>query len=150
MKYFNKNTGALVANSEEELNAYLEKEYNRNIEEGYVDAEECSLEQWIEGEDDIEAVHSFSKAKMGEVAEAIKGNKNPDVAAHIMYDTADGDIWVDFLLSGEYKEYHSDTIHEIEWADFQYHTIEITGPFVKVNSKALEHYFENRLKYEIV
>lgn len=150
MKYFNKNTGKLIASTEEELNVYLESEYNRNVAEGYIDSEECSLEQWLEGEDDIEAVHHFSKEKISEVADEVKNNKNEEISAHIMYDTEDGDIWVDFLGSGEYKEYHSETIHEIEWADFEYYTIEITGPFVKVNAKALEHYFVNRLGYEVV
>lgn len=150
MKYFNKNTGKLIASTEEELNVYLESEYNRNVAEGYIDPEECNLEQWLEGEDDIEAVHHFSKEKISEVADEVNNNKNEEISAHIMYDTEDGDIWVDFLGSGEYKEYHSDTIHEIEWADFEYHTIEITGPFVKINAKALERYFVDRLGYEVV
>lgn len=91
----------------------------------------------------------FSKEKLAKVVEEIKSNKNKDLSAHIMYDTADGEVWVDFLMSGEFKRYESETIHEIEWDDFDYTTIEITGPYVKINVKAIEYYFTNRLGYEL-
>lgn len=53
MKYYNKNTGILVANSEEELLAFYEITYKENIEGGYINANECSLEDWINGDDEI-------------------------------------------------------------------------------------------------
>lgn len=56
MKYYNKNTGILMANSEEELMAYYERTYNENIEAGYISSEECSLEDWISGDGEIEEV----------------------------------------------------------------------------------------------
>lgn len=91
----------------------------------------------------------FSKEKLAKVVEEIKSNKNKDLSAHIMYDTEDGEVWVDFLMSGESKKYKSKTIHEIEWDDFDCTTIEITGPYVKINVKAIEYYFTNRLGHEL-
>lgn len=54
MKYYNKNTGALIASSEEELQAYYERTYKENIEAGYISSEECSLEDWINDDDEVE------------------------------------------------------------------------------------------------
>lgn len=92
----------------------------------------------------------FSKSAIAKVVEEINSNKNDDLSAHIMYDTSDCEIWVDFLMSGESKIYESRSIHEIEWNDFDYTTIEITGQYVKINAEALEYYFVNRLGYEVI
>ena len=54
MKYYNRITGILVANSEEELQAYYERTYKENIEAGYISSDECSLDDWINGDDEVE------------------------------------------------------------------------------------------------
>lgn len=54
MKYYNRYTGKLVANSDEELRAYYERTYKENVEAGYIDPEEVSLEMWIESDDEME------------------------------------------------------------------------------------------------
>lgn len=56
MKYYNRITGILVANSDEELQEYYERTYKENIEGGYINANECSLEDWISGDGEIEGV----------------------------------------------------------------------------------------------
>lgn len=44
--YYNMDTHTLVAKNDEELAAYYERTYKENVEGGYIDPEECSLEDW--------------------------------------------------------------------------------------------------------
>ena len=44
--YYNMDTNSLVAKNDEELNAYYERTYKEAVENGDVDPEECSLEDW--------------------------------------------------------------------------------------------------------
>lgn len=49
MKYYNRNTGRLIASSCEELMEYYKRTYKENLEGGYID---CSIEEWIESDTD--------------------------------------------------------------------------------------------------
>lgn len=53
MYYKNINTDAVVAESYEELMAYYERTYRENIEEGYISEEDCTLEEWINEDQDV-------------------------------------------------------------------------------------------------
>ena len=53
MYYKNINTDAVVAESHEELMAYYERTYHENIEEGYISEEDCTLEEWINEDQDV-------------------------------------------------------------------------------------------------
>lgn len=45
--YFNTDTYSLMAKTDEELQEYYERTYKENVEGGYIDPEETSLEDWI-------------------------------------------------------------------------------------------------------
>lgn len=50
MRYINRDTGKLVATSEEELMEYYKKTYEENKSAGYID---CTLQEWIESDDAV-------------------------------------------------------------------------------------------------
>ena len=53
MKYYWKESGKLAFNSDEEMNDYYERTYKDAIESGSINAEECTLQDWIESDKDI-------------------------------------------------------------------------------------------------
>lgn len=89
--------------------------------------------------------------KMSEIKDAVNeihSNKNPDLSAAIFYDTSDSTIWVDFLMQGESKRYHSKTIKKIILDEY----FHFTSGFKKINSddlaKFLEEYLELSVDYD--
>lgn len=54
--YYNMDTHSFVAKNDEELAAYYERTYKENVEGGYIDPEECSLEDWSNDDAAIEWV----------------------------------------------------------------------------------------------
>lgn len=62
----------------------------------------------------------INKSKLHKAVNDYLSKATPGFTKRLMYDTADGDVWVDELAVGESKRYHSDTIHQFCDIDFDY------------------------------
>lgn len=87
----------------------------------------------------------FKMSEIKKVVDEIHSNKNEDLSAAIFYDTSDYTIWVDFLMQGESKIYHSDTIDKIVWDEYYYYTSNLK----KINSDDLANFIEGYLNLPV-